>query len=121
MLMFLLLLSSVICDVTGQVSFKLGMAGDDAAFEGVPGFFRRLATSPWIGVGIAVYVLEFVLWFAALTLAPLNLAFAFAALSYCGVVFASRAILKEHVTARQWGATFTIAIGVALVCWPQVH
>ncbi len=122
MLMFLLLLGSVVCDVTGQVSFKLGMAGDDAAFDdGVAGFFRRLASSPWIGVGIAVYVLEFVLWFAALSLAPLNLAFAFAALSYCGVVLASRAILKERVSARQWRATCTIAVGVALVSWPQVH
>ena len=119
--MFLLLLGSVVCDVTGQVSFKLGMTGDDVAYDGIPGFFRRLSSSPWIGVGIAVYVLEFILWFAALSLAPLSLAFAFAALSYCGVVLASRTILKEHVSARQWGATCTIAAGVVLVCWPQVH
>ncbi len=120
--MFLLLLGSVACDVAGQVSFKLGMTVDDDTFDnGVAGFFRRLAASPWIGVGIAVYALEFVLWFAALSLAPLSLAFAFAALSYCGVVLASRAILKEHVSARQWRATCTIAVGVALVCWPQPH
>jgi drug/metabolite transporter (DMT)-like permease len=121
MLMFLLLLGSVICDVSGQVSFKLGMSGDDVVGDGAFGFFRRLASSPWIGVGIAVYVLEFVLWFAALSLAPLSLAFAFAALSYCGVVLASRTILKEHVSGRQWCATCTIAVGVALVCWPQAH
>lgn len=121
MLMYLLLAGSVICDVIGQVSFKLGMSGDDIAYDGVPGFFRRLASSPWIGVGIAVYALEFVLWFAALSVARLSLAFAFAALSYCGVVLASRAILKEQVSARQWGATCTIAVGVALVCWPQAH
>jgi drug/metabolite transporter (DMT)-like permease len=119
MLMYLLLLGSVVCDVTGQVSFKLGLSDDD--YIGALGFFRNLARSPWIGVGITVYALEFVLWFAALSLAPLSLAFAFAALSYCGVVLASRAILKEHVSARQWRATCTIAIGVALVCWPQVH
>jgi drug/metabolite transporter (DMT)-like permease len=119
MLMYLLLLGSVLCDVAGQISFKLGLAGDDDEFgTGVASFLRRLARSPWIGIGIAVYAFEFVLWFAALSLAPLNLAFAFAALSYCGVVLASRMILKEHVDARQWRATFTIAIGVALVCWP---
>lgn len=121
MLMFLLLFGSVVCDVTGQVSFKLGMSGDDINYDGVAGFFRRLASSPWIGVGIAVYALEFVMWFAALSMAPLNLAFAFAALSYCGVVLASRTILKEPVNSRQWRATCTIAVGVALVCWPQVH
>lgn len=119
--MFLLLLGSVVCDVTGQVCFKLGLSGDDDGYAGVLGFFRRLSTAPWIGAGIAVYALEFMLWFAALSLAPLSLAFAFASLSYCGVVLASRAILKEQVSARQWRATCTIAVGVALVCWPQVH
>jgi drug/metabolite transporter (DMT)-like permease len=121
MLMFLLLLGSVACDVTGQVSFKLGLTHDDDGHGGGLGFFRQLASSPWIGVGIAVYALEFVLWFAALSLAPLSMAFAFAALSYCGVVLASRAILKERVSASQWRATCTIAVGVALVSWPQVH
>lgn len=122
MLMFVLLLGSVLCDVAGQVSFKLGLSGKHETIgSGVSGFLRGLASSPWIGVGILVYVVEFMLWFAALTLAPLNLAFAFAALSYCGVVLASRAILKEQVSARQWRATCTIAVGVALVCWPQVH
>jgi drug/metabolite transporter (DMT)-like permease len=121
MLMFLLLLGSVACDVVGQISFKLGLNGDDEGFEGVRGFFRKLATSKWIAVGVGVYALEFVLWFAALSLAPLNMAFAFAALSYCGVVLASRLILKETVNARQWIATGTIAVGVAMVSWPQLH
>src|SRR5450432_1718138 len=121
MLMFLLLFGSVACDVAGQVSFKLGLSGDGTPRDGVTGFLRGLATSPWIGVGLAVYVLEFVLWFAALSLAPLSLAIAFAALSYCGVVLASRAILGEHVSARKWQATCMIAVGVVLVCWPQAH
>ena len=121
MLMFALLLGSVACDVAGQVSFKLGLNGHDDGFQGVGGFFRRLATSRWIAIGLVVYALEFVLWFAALSLAPLSMAFAFAALSYCGVVLASRMILKESVNARQWAATCTIAAGVAMVSWPQLH
>jgi drug/metabolite transporter (DMT)-like permease len=127
MLMFLLLLGSVACDVIGQVSFKLGLSNpklsnpNKMAGSGVVHFLRGLAVSPWIGLGIAVYALEFVLWFAALSLAPLSLAVAFAALSYCGVVLASRVFLKEPVDARKWRATCTIAVGVALVCWPQAH
>ena len=121
--MYVLLLGSVACDIAGQVSFKLGVSRGhgDVLDGGVAKLFGRLASSPWIGVGVAVYALEFVLWFAALSLAPLSLAFAFAALSYCGVVLASRAILKEHVSARQWRATCTIALGVALVCWQHPH
>jgi hypothetical protein len=50
MLMFLLLLGAVICDVAGQVSFKLGLSernpsGRDAATDGVGGFLRGLAAS----------------------------------------------------------------------------
>lgn len=134
MLMFLLLLGAVVCDVFGQVSFKLGLTDRDlsgknqnlsspkqTAGGAAAGFVRGLAGSPWIGVGIAIYAVEFVLWFAALSLAPLSLAVAFAAFSYCGVVLASRAFLNEHVSARQWHATCAIAIGVALVCWPHAH
>ena len=120
-LMFLLLFGSVACDVVGQVSFKLGLSVDRTIGDGVTGFLRALATSPWIGMGIAIYVLEFVLWFAALSMAYLSLAIAFAALSYCGVVLASQAILGEHVSARTWRATGMIAVGVVLVCWPQAH
>jgi drug/metabolite transporter (DMT)-like permease len=121
MLMFLLLLGAVVCDVFGQVSFKLGLSGDKTTGGGAAGFLRGLAGSPWVGVGIAIYAIEFVLWFAALSLAPLSLAVAFAAFSYCGVVLASRAFLNEHVSASQWRATCAIAIGVALVCWPHAH
>ena len=119
--MFLLLLGSVACDVTGQICFKLGLNGGDDGLVGLAGFARKVATSKWIATGVGVYALEFVLWFAALSLAPLNMAFAFAALSYCGVVLASRLILKETVNARQWIATCTIAVGVAMVSWPQLH
>ncbi len=118
MLMYALLLASVACEVIGQLCFKRGTDDDADATGAVVGFFRRLARSPWILAGVAVYAVEFVVWFAALTLAPLSLAFSFAALSYCGVVLASRIVLHERVSPRQWLATGTIAIGVALACWP---
>ena len=132
MLMFLLLLGAVTCDVFGQVSFKLGLSRRNrsspslsspgkTAGGGAVDFVRGLAGSPWIGMGIAIYAIEFVLWFAALSLGPLSVAVAFAAFSYCGVVLASRAFLNEHVSASQWRATCVIAIGVALVCWPHAH
>jgi drug/metabolite transporter (DMT)-like permease len=117
--MFALLLGSVACDVAGQVSFKLGVSGDEPAPRGgLAGFVLGLVRSPWIALGVAIYALEFVFWFGALSLAPLSLAIPFAALSYCGVVVASRLILREHVSPRRWAATFVVAAGVAIVCWP---
>jgi len=119
MLMFALLLGSVACDVAGQVCFKLGVH-DDARPRpaGVAGFLLDVVRSPWIALGVVVYALEFVFWFGALTVAPLSLAIPFAALSYCGVVVASRWILREHISPRRWAATLVVAAGVAIVCWP---
>jgi drug/metabolite transporter (DMT)-like permease len=121
MMMFALLAATVLCDVVGQVCFKLGVGHDAEGVKrrsGIAGFVLDLVGSPWIVAGLATYVVEFIVWFAALSLAPLSVAFPFMALSYCGVVIASRAILKERVSARRWLATITVAGGVALVCWP---
>jgi drug/metabolite transporter (DMT)-like permease len=119
MLMFALLFASVLCDVGGQVCFKIGVHDDErSTLGGVAGFFLNLARSRWIAVGIVIYALEFVVWFAALTVAPLSLAMPFAALSYCGIVVASRLILREHISARRWAATLVVAAGVAIVCFP---
>ncbi len=116
-LMFVLLFGAVVGDVSGQVCFKLGLNADEAPpVPGPLGFVMALVRSPWIVIGVAVYAVEFVIWYAALTIAPLSVAFPFAALSYCGVVLASKFILHEQVSRQRWLATAVVAIGVALVC-----
>lgn len=118
MLMFALLIASVVCDVAGQVLFKLGVGHepDGAAPQGIAAFALQTLRSPYVLAGLLVYAVEFAVWFAALSLAPLSLAFPFAALSYCGVVLASRYVLHEPVSARRWFGTVAVAAGVALVC-----
>jgi undecaprenyl phosphate-alpha-L-ara4N flippase subunit ArnE len=121
MLIFGLLLGTVLCDVCGQVCFKLGVGHDktgETRRPGIAGFLRELIGSPWVVAGLLIYVVEFTLWFAALSLTPLSVAFPFMALSYCGVVLASRFILGERVSKRRWLGTLAVAAGVALVCWP---
>ena len=120
MIIFALLLGAVACDIVGQVCFKLGIGHDDepASGHGTKTFLLGLVRSPWILAGIAIYTIEFVVYFAALTLAPLSMAYPFNALSYCGVVLASRYVLSEKVSARRWAGTAAIAFGVTLVCWP---
>jgi drug/metabolite transporter (DMT)-like permease len=117
--MFALLLASVLCDVVGQVCFKLGVGHDEhGPAKGIAAFALDTLRSPWVLTGLFVYAIEFVVWFAALSLAPLSVAFPFAALSYCGVVVASRYVLHEKVSVRRWLGTIAVAGGVALVCWP---
>jgi undecaprenyl phosphate-alpha-L-ara4N flippase subunit ArnE len=123
MLTFALLLATVLCDVGGQVCFKLGVGHNRVADQrrsGIGGFLHELLGSPWVVAGVTIYVVEFTVWFAALTLAPLSVAFPFMALSYCGVVVASRWILNEPVSLRRWMGTVAVVCGVVLVCWPDV-
>lgn len=122
MMILALLLGTVACDVVGQVCFKLGVGHDTAPVPagGLRGFFGGLLVSPWIVAGIGVYVVEITLWFAALSMAKLSVAYPFMALSYCGVVIASRVILRERVSLRRWLATGAVAFGVALACWPGI-
>lgn len=121
LLTIFLLLGSVVCDVIGQVCFKLGVGHEHATpAAGARVLLRKLVASPWIALGIAVYVVEFVLWFAALSRAPLSFAFPVAALSYVGVVLASRVVLRERVSLRRWLGTAMIVAGVALVCGQQL-
>jgi len=115
----LLLLGSVACDVTGQVCFKLGV-GHEAVGAGAPSLAYKVFHSPWIALGVAVYALEFVLWFAALSRTQLSVAFPFTALGYVGVVMASRYILKERVSLRRWAGIGTIVVGVVLVTGQQL-
>jgi len=119
-MMFAFLLASVGCEVIGQLCFKLGVGhGDGPGLDrGMGRFLFGLVQSPWIVAGLLVYVVEFIAWFAALSLAPLSVAFPFATLSYCGVVLASRYVLHERVPVRRWCGTVAIAAGVAMVCWP---
>ena len=115
-----MLFGTVLCDVGGQVCFKLGVGHETAPepARGIRAFLGGLLGSPWIVGGVLIYVVEFTLWFAALSMTKLSVAFPFMALSYCGVVLASRFILGERVSARRWIATFAVAFGVVLVCWP---
>lgn len=113
----LLLLGSVACDVTGQVCFKLGV-GHATGVIGAPSLAHKVLHSPWIALGVAVYAVEFVLWFAALSRTPLSIAFPFTALGYVGVVLASRHVLGERIALRRWAGIGTIIVGVALVTGP---
>jgi drug/metabolite transporter (DMT)-like permease len=115
----LLLLGSVACDIGGQVCFKLGI-GHETAASNAPSLAHKMLHSPWLALGIAIYALEFVLWFAALSRTRLSVAIPFTALAYAGVVLASRFVLNERISLRRWIGIGTIVVGVALVTGPSL-
>ena len=116
-LLVAMFVTTVACDVGGQLFFKLGLrgfAGNDA-HRLLGKFFAKVALSPWIWAGLLTYALEFVLWIMLLAKAPLSLLFPLSSLNYCGVVLVSQLLLGERVSWRRWAAVATITAGAAIV------
>jgi multidrug transporter EmrE-like cation transporter len=112
----ILLAISIACDVFGQIAFKVGANRLPAAEAiGVPAFCRRMVREPWLVAGIAIYIIEFVVWVRVLALVPLGIAFAIASLNILGIALASHFFLGEAITRKQWTGAILITAGVAVV------
>ncbi|XOC83581.1 hypothetical protein RE429_31185 (plasmid) [Microvirga sp. M2] len=109
--LIILMAATILLEVAGQIAFKMGLS---RAPEGP--VWRKVLASPAIVLGVAAYAVELGMWLGVLSLAPLSIAFPLAALSYCGVLLASRAVLGEPVSNRRWLGASVITLGVALVC-----
>jgi drug/metabolite transporter (DMT)-like permease len=108
---------TIVLEVTGQLCFKIGLERrpEPRSPAGFGQFWRRIFSSSWLWGGIAAYALEIGLWLAVLAHAPLSLVFPLASLSYCGVLLASRIVLKEVVSPRRWAGAALITLGVATI------
>jgi drug/metabolite transporter (DMT)-like permease len=112
----LLIAISVVCDVFGQIAFKMGANRLPAAETvGVAGFCGRMLGEPWLLAGIATYVVEFIVWIRVLALVPLTVAFPIASLNILGITLASHFFLGEVITRKQWMGAVLITGGVAVV------
>ena len=114
---FILLMTiSIVCDVFGQIAFKLGANRlPDPETVGLPAFCLRMAGDPWLIGGMAIYVIEFIVWIRVLALVPLGIAFPIASLNILGIALASRAFLGEAISRKQWVGAVLITAGVAIV------
>ena len=107
---------SIVCDVVGQIAFKIGADRLPAAEAiGLPAFCLRMVGEPWLIAGIATYVIEFIVWIRVLALVPLGIAFPIASLNILGITLASHFFLGEAIGRKQWLGVVLITAGVAIV------
>ena len=108
---------AVLLEVMAQLAFKrgaLGVAGGEADHDAIA-YFRWLAASPWMHLGIALYGVELLLWIAALVLLPLSVAFPLIGISYCGTAIGGHFWLGEALSRRAVAGIVLVAAGAALV------
>lgn len=113
-----MLLTSIILGVGGQLAIKMGITrtGDLQVLLGqsVWRFAGAVIGSPLIVTGIVLYAVSMIFWLLVLSRIDLSLAYPMLALSYVGVMLVSLFVLGEKVTAIRWiGAAFII-LGVIL-------
>ena len=105
---------SVLCDVCGQVCFKIGADRFPSRFSLI-GAARAVISSPWLIAGLCVYALETIVWIRILSDVPLSIAYPIASLNFLGVTLASTTVLGERVGHPQWLGAWLVTFGVAIV------
>ncbi|MBV9135725.1 MAG: EamA family transporter [Hyphomicrobiales bacterium] len=105
---------SVMCDVCGQLCFKIGADRLPSGRSPI-GISRAVLSSPWLVTGLCVYAIETIVWTRILSDVPLSIAYPIASLNFLGVTLASATILGERVGRPQWMGAWLVTFGVAIV------
>jgi drug/metabolite transporter (DMT)-like permease len=112
------ILLSTLLGVAGQLLLKRGMTlmGEQSlSASTITDLGIRLATSPWVILGIAVYVSGTFFWLVALSRVELSFAYPFASLSYVLILASAWAFLGETVSVARLAGVVTICLGVLIV------
>jgi len=99
----------VACTIAANLLLKVGAAPGEPALGGL--------VSPKSALGAVVFGCALVLYMRVLKSVPLNLAQAFMAVQYIGVILAAAVLLNEPLPPIRWAGMFLIALGIALVGW----
>lgn len=111
----LLWASNILFDTAGHLSFKAAAT----VAQDLNGFKRWIAMlkNRWIWLGMAVFVVEFMLWLAFLSLVPLSQAVLVGSVNILAIMAGGRIFFGETLTGRRVAGSLLIASGVALVGW----
>ena len=103
----------VLAASVGQLAFKAAAAGPSGG--GLFAGWLRMLRRPWLWVGIASFLLHFVLWIAFLSSVPLSQGMLLAALQIVVIYGAGRVLFGEPGSWLRLGGVGLIALGVAIV------
>lgn len=106
-------------DTAGNVLFKQGMNGFvESTLTGPQKLwanFKRVISSNILMLGAFCMVCEAIVWFAFLSITPLNVAGPMASANNIFILLASSWLLKERVTTKRWLGVGLIMSGLLLV------
>ena len=104
---------NVLVDSGGQLAFKAA-ASEPGARDGMERW-RFMLARPWLWVGIACYVAEFVVWLAFLSLVPLSDGVLLGSINIVAIMILGRILFKEKLAPMRVAGIVLVSIGVAVV------
>jgi drug/metabolite transporter (DMT)-like permease len=113
-----LLVTTILLNVVGQLAMKRGMAAVGVVtleVSGLPTMVGRSLSNVYVLAGVAAYGASAVLWLVLLSRVALSYVYPMISLGYVLVVLVSWAILKEEVPPLRWIGVLIICAGVYLV------
>src|SRR5690554_4695258 len=110
---FILLFSSMILAIVGQMFLKTGIMRSSLS----PSISSILSTlfQPFVLIGFIAYGISSVFWLFVLQKFPLSVAYPALSLTYIAIVFLSFYILKEPITSAKLAGVAFIILGVYLL------
>lgn len=112
------ILVSVLAGGIGQVILKKGMAdmGPLTLSVGQLGsILWRMATNPYVIVGLGIYAMGTILWLTALSRIELSYAYPFASLGYVIMLVASWQLFHEDISLLRLIGCAIVIFGVILI------
>jgi drug/metabolite transporter (DMT)-like permease len=112
------ILISVLGGAIGQVLLKKGMSRMGPLtlqVNEVGNLIQKLATNPFVMIGLFIYGVSTVFWLAALSREDLSYVYPFASLSYIVMLVASWQIFNENITLLRLLGCMVVGVGVFLI------
>jgi len=117
-LAFVYILISVSAGAVGQILLKQGMRvlGPVTLLpKELPGLLLKIITSPYLVLGLALYVGATLFWLAALSRVELSFAYPFVSLSYVVMLLASWQLFQEQISVVRLAGTLVVVLGVLMI------
>ena len=104
---------NVLVDSGGQLAFKAA-ASEPGALDGMARW-RFMLARPWLWVGMACYVAEFIVWLAFLSLVPLSDGVLMGSINIVAIMILGRILFREKLAPLRVAGIVLVSIGVAVV------
>ncbi|AIJ44343.1 membrane protein [Comamonas testosteroni TK102] len=104
---------NVLVDSGGQLAFKA--AASEPGHRNGTQRWRFMLARPWLWVGIACYVAEFLVWLAFLSLVPLSDGVLLGSINIVAIMILGRVLFREKLAPMRVAGIVLVSIGVAIV------